>query len=335
MGRTPKWTVAALVVALLLSGCSQTGSDGTTSSVSGSPEEQADAAGFSGIKSGELEIWLSVDRLKPHHPEGVKMRLVGTFINSDEGHLPEMDMAIESEGTLEGRNVGWSGGLLMGTDYAVANYEGQTYEPSGSVFEQLRSKLEAAQKKGDKGNALACVEAAEGLSLGSIASHFKVLSTGGELYGTPITAIGAKIDAPAAVDALIQLMEDPTCGAQLKAIGVPSMAWLEAAKPALAREVGEKQGVVLFDRHGWIRELVARVYGKNAHGETVRVQLHARLLRANEPDRSPVTHGYAPFRQLLKKIGVDEATLSQADGGEILTGFVKGIVNRMTGREGG
>lgn len=333
MGTTGKLVFAVLAALFLLAGCGS-GEDAVTGGTSGNPREKAESVSFDGVHSGELEVSLSIDRFRPHNPESINMRILGTFLGVGEKGLPEFDMAIESSGSLDGHEVDSFGGLLLGSNYAVANYENQTYEPPDTTFAEIKSKLEEAQQGGGEGNAAACVEAAEGLRLSAIAQNFRSLGQRETLDGTPVTLVEADIDVPAAIDALIQLMSDSACAAQLKAAGVPPVAQLEAAKRQLTGKIGVKQGQVRFDKRGFIRELVARIKGRNPQGESVAVELHVRLLRVNEPDRSPVTHGYAPFRQLLKKVGLNEETVEEANGDEILTGFLEGIVEMLTGRGG-
>jgi hypothetical protein len=324
--------LVALVALIALAGCG--GSSGNSDGADGdSPQGKAESAGFAGVHSGEAEIWLSIDRFSPGHPEGVKMRILGTFWGLGKGGLPQFDMAIESYGSLDRRKVKSSGGLLYGGDYAVVNYEGQTYEPGKSTLDEIKSKVEEAQREDDMGNAQACVEASKGLGFGSIANDFQRLPNGETITGTPVVVIKAEIDVPGAIEALVQLMEDSACGAQLERLGVPSGAWLQAAKRSLAGRIGEKQAILIFDKNGVIREMVAKVRGRNAKDEAIHVELHVKLLRVNEPDVSPVTYGEASLQQLLKKFGADEAMVAKADGGEILTGFFRGVVDMVTGHE--
>lgn len=332
MAITGKSALVAVVVLVALAGCG--GSSGNGGGTGGDgPQEKAESAGFAGVHSGEAEIWLTVQRFRPGHPEAVKMRVLGTFWGLGKASLPHFDMAVQSSGILDHRVIETAGGLLYGGDYAVANYEGQTYEADQSTFDEIKSKVEGAQQEGDVGNARACIEATEGLGLGSIAGNFEKLADSETLDGTPVTVIGGEVDVPGAIEALIQMMEDPACGAQLEALGVPSVAWLRAAERLVADSIGQNRAQLMFDKHGVIRTLFARVWGKNAQNEHLNVALELRMLRVNEPDVSPVTYGEAPLQQLLQKFGTDEARVAKADGGEILTGFFGGIVDMVTGRE--
>jgi hypothetical protein len=334
MGTPRRLVLAALAAAaVLLTGCGS-GDEGSGDGLTGNPRERAESVGFDGVHSGELEISLAIDRYKPGNPESVNMRILGTFLGAGQRDLPLFDMAVESNGSLDGREVDSFGGLLLDSNYAVVNYENQTYAPPDTTFEEIEPKLEEAQQEDGEGNVLACVKAAEGVPLSSFAENFRSLGQRETLDGEPVTLVEADLDIPAMIDGLVRLMGDPACGAQLKAAGVPPVAQLEAAKREIDGKIGVKQGQVRFDERGFIRELVARIKGRNGQGEAIGVELHLRLLHINEPDRSPVSRAYAPFPQLLKKVGVSEEIVAQADGNEIMTGFLGGVVAMMTGRLG-
>lgn len=320
-----------LLVAVGLGACGGGGEE--TTDVSGAtPQEMVEGANFEGVHTAELEVELEIDRYKPHEPEEINMRILGSVIGLGEGELPGFDFAIESKGPLSGRNVEFSGGLLYKGANAVANLEGQTYEPSQSVLESIRSSLEEAQQAGDVGNAMACFEAAQGIPLSQVLHGLKREGRSKYFDGTPVFYVGGTLNVPGLIDALIRMGEEPACAAQLKAAGVPSAAELEVAKAAVTGKIKEAPLQIAVDKHGLVRNLSAEALGTNARGEEVEVEFLIRVLKVNEPTELATASGSAPFLQLLKKVGLSEEQLAEAGGGEIWTGFLEGIGKMLTGR---
>lgn len=321
-----------LSVAAGLGACGGAGAEETADLSAATPRELAESANFRGVHSGEVEIQLEIDRYKPGKPEEINMRILGNFLGAGEAGLPEFDVAIESKGPISERNVDFGGGLLLRSDYAVANFEKQTYEPDDATFEDLKSKFEEAQSAGNEGNAMACVEAAQGIELSRLVHNFKNEGVNEYFDGTHVTFISGELHVPNLVDALIHMQEDPACGAQLEAAGVPPPAQLEAIKKSIEGRVKEAPVQLMIDKHGLLRNLIAKALGKNAKGEMVEVEFDIRVLSVNETTELATAHGSTPFSQLLKVVGLSEDPLAEADGGEIVTGFIEGIGNLLTGR---
>lgn len=323
-----------LSLAVGLAACGSGGDREATDVSASTPRGLAESANFEGVHSAEVEIGLEIDRYKPGKPEEVNMRILGSFLGAGEGSLPEFDMAIESKGPVSGRNVEFGGGLLLRSDYAVANFEKQTYQPDDATFEDLKSKFEEAQSAGDEGNALACVEAAQGIELSRLVHDFKDEGVNEYFDGTRVTFVSGELDIPNLVEALIRLQEDPACGAQLEAAGVPPRAQLEAARKTLEGRIKEASVQLMIGKRGMLRNLIAKALGRNANGEMVEVEFDIRVLSVNETTELATARGSAPFPQLLKAVGLSEDQLAEADGGEILTGFIEGIGKLLTGRGG-
>ncbi len=333
MGRNGKSVVVvALFVLLALAGCG--GSDGTSAEESNdnSPQGKAESANFEGVHSGEAEVAFEIDNQGTE--EEVNMRIVGPFLGFGEETVPRSDFAIESNGTLLGRKIEALGGALVDSDYTVVNYEGQTYEPSEDVFEELKSKIGEAQEAGDVGNVMACAEAAEGIELSQVMHDFSYEGQREGLDGVKVDWIVGDLDVPGLIDALIQLREDPACGSQLEAAGVPSIAELEAAKKSIEGKIRETQVQVGVDKNGVLRGLSADVIASGPKKERIEFELDFRLNTVNEMTSLPFTHGYAPFEQMLRQVGLDEEKLAEADGGEIVTGIIEGIHDLLTGQAG-
>ncbi|MGN6201614.1 MAG: hypothetical protein ACTHNY_04340 [Solirubrobacterales bacterium] len=326
--------VMALVIVGAIAGCGSGGGD-TVEELPASPAGKAEAANFDGVHSGEVELALEIDRYKKK-PEEINMRILGNFIKSEDGGLPQMDLAIESNGNLAGKNVEFLSGPLLRDDKWIVNFDSKVYEPDHATYEELKSKFEAAQEEvGDAGNAMACVEAGEGLSITDVVHHVSFEGKGETLDGKKVETVGADLDVSAAIDELIKLGEEsPGCQAQLEAVGLPPKAELEELEQELKGNLTAARLTLSLDKHGVVRYFKILTNIELPHNEELEVELVMRLNRVNEVTELPNTHGYTPYAALLKQFGLDNEAVKQADAGEIYAGVLEVLANRLFGREG-
>jgi hypothetical protein len=332
VSRNTVWLVVALLV-LALAGC---GGGGETTV--GGPAGLAEDAGFHGVKSGELEVALEIDRYKPHrHSEEVNLRIIGPFIEAGEGHLPQLDMGIESHGPFEGREIDFNSSLSLLTDQAVMSYgpteKEETYGPDRATFEQLKSEVEEAQGGGGEGDAGACLEAAGDFNLTQILRRPALKGKAKTLDGTPIRLVGAELALDRAIDQLIALSEDPACGAQLNAIGVPPKADLEQLKRQLEGHVTTNEVILGVDANGVLRYLEARVKTDLQGGEELEVELAVRLSGVNHKIELPRPSPSAPLNGLLSQFGIDLETVQATSGEEIFPDFIGAVAHGLVGRD--
>ena len=320
------------LVALAAVGCG--GSDGSSETVPNTPQGAAESAGFQGVHSGELEVAFEIDRYKKPNPEEINMRILGTFMGAGEGSLPQLDMAIESRGDLDGRTVEFLSGPLWKDDKVVVNFDGKVYEPDKATFEDLKSKLEAAQDEEGAGDAGACLDAAGDFEVTGVLRKLAFERTSETLDGKPTKVVGAELDVPAALEELARLSEDPACGAQLEAMGVPAAAQLEVLKQRLKHSVISSPVTVQVGKNGVLRYLKILTNIELGSKEELELELIVRLNRVNEVTELPETHGYAPFPALLKQFGLDAEDIEGADGGEITAAMLEALSDRLFGREG-
>jgi hypothetical protein len=327
----------AATAAVLIVGCgSSGGGDATTAGLPASPAGKAEAANFDSVHSGEVELAFEVDRYKKHSEE-INMRILGNFMRAGEEGLPEVDLAIESNGDLAGHTVEFLSGPLLRADKWVVNFDGKVYEPDQASFKELKSKFEAAQEEeGGAGNAMACVEAAEGLNVTDVVHHVSFEGKGETLDGVKVETVGADLDATAAIEVLIKMGEEsPGCQAQLEAVGVPSAAELEALAKELKGSLTAARLTLSLDKNGIARYFKILANAELPHGEELEVELVMRLNRVNEVTELPTTHGYTPYASLLKQFGLSNEDVKQADAGQIYVGVLEVLANRLFGREEG
>ena len=325
--------VAVVAAASAMAGCGSGGE--TTATLPASPAGKADAANFDGVHSGEVQLILQVKRIKKQ-PETADVRVVGSFMKAGEEALPQLDLAIESNGELAGHQIKFLSGPLLRSDKWVVSLNGKVYEPDQAAFRELKAKLEEAQQEeGGEGNAMACVEAAQGFDITDVVHHVSFEGTGETLDGTKVAKVGGDLDASAAIDELIKLGEEsPGCRAQLEAVGVPPAAELRELEKELEGSLAEARLTVSLDKHGLTRYFRILAGLELPGNEELEVELTMSLDQVNEVTALPITHGYNPYPQLLAQFGLDEQDVKRADAGEIYVGVLGVIADGLFGREG-
>jgi len=325
-----------LMVAAAIAGCGSSGSGGETAEgLPAQPAGKADAANFDGVHSGEVELALEIDRYKKK-PEEINMRILGNFMKAGEEALPQLDLAIESNGKLAGKNVEFLSGPLLRADKWIVNFDGKVYEPDHASYEEMKSKFEDAQEEeGEAGNAMACVEAAADFSVTNVVHHVSYEGKGETLDGKKVETVGADLDPAAAIDQLIRLGEEsPGCQAQLEAVGLPPASELEELEKELNGSLTAARLTLSLDKNGVARYFKILANLELPHSEELEVELVMRLNRVNEVTELPNTHGYSPYAALLKQFGLDNEDVKQADAGEIYVGVLAVLADRLFGREG-
>jgi hypothetical protein len=332
-GRVAALLLVVMVAALVIAGCGGGGS--TSDSLPASPAGKADAANFDGVHSGEIELVLQIDRYKKH-PEEVNMRAVGSFMKTGEEVLPQLDLAIESNGDFAGHHVEFLSGPLLRADKWIFNFAGKVYEPDPATFHETKSKLEDAQgEDGGEGNATACLEAAAGVQVTDFVNHASFEGKGETIDGAKVETVGADLDISAAIDVLIELQEkSPGCEAQLEAVGLPPAPELKQLAKELQGSLTASRLTLGLDKHGLARYFKILTNVELPHSEELEVELVVRLNRINEITELPNTHGYTPYPALLKQFGLTGEDVQRADAGEIYVAILGVLADRLFGREG-
>jgi hypothetical protein len=325
---------AFLLAAVALAACGGGSGDDTVAELPASPAGKAEVANFDGVHSGEVELALEIDRYKKK-PEEINMRILGNFLKAGEEALPQLDLAIESNGDLAGNKVEFLSGPLLRAEKWIVNFDGKVYEPDQATFKEMKAKFEEAQEEeGGEGNAMACVEAAEGFDVTDVVHHVSFEGKGETLDGKKVETVGADLDASAAIKELIKVSEgSPGCKAQLEAIGLPPKAELEELEKELKGSLTAARLTLSLDKHGVVRYFKVLANLELPRSEELEVELVMRLNRVNEVTELPNTHGYSPYASLLKQFGLDNQDVKRADAGEIYVGILEVLSNRLFGRE--
>lgn len=322
--------LAALAGTLVACGGGSEGED--TAAAAPGLEGVAEQANLEGIESAEFELALEIDDHVAE--EEINMRILGPYMTNEEEEMPQLDFAVEANGALNGEQIEFLSGLALLADRAVLHYQGQTYEPDPAEFEQLKSSFEESYGEGGEGDATACWQAAEGIQLNQLVDNLSNEGKAETLDGVAVTRLSGDLDVPQTFDALIELTEDPACGAQLQAMGSWSVQELEAIERELKGRLSEKRVEIDLDKQDRLRRLALDlmvVGGKGGKKEKVEVDLDLRLGRVNEITELPNPSPAKPMSALAKRLGFNPLAALEAGEGEGLGGLLEGIRDGLTG----
>jgi hypothetical protein len=312
---------------------------GSGSGGSEDPQKVIDSATLEGVKSGTLDLSLSI---KAEGEEGgdVNVSLSGPFQSRGKENLPEFALAAKASGSVNGEAVNFDGGLTLLSDRAFVGYEGTEYEVDPTTFGFVKSGFEQAQQQGSQksGDVTACQEAAAGLEVADFVDN--LTSEGGaDVDGTSTTKVSGDLNSEGAVDAIIKLTETPACSSQLEAAGPLPLGELEKAKGELTSAV-KKAHVDLYvgDDH-IIRRIAAEltIEPKGTSGEKVEVEFDLSLGSVNEEQDITAPSGAKPLEGLFQKLGVNPLELLEAGsgGGAGLGGLLEGVTGGESSSGGG
>ncbi len=242
-------------------------------------------------------------------------------------------MTASATGTAEGEDIDFEGGLTLLSDRAFVNYEGTEYEVDPTTFGFVKSAFEEAQNQGSEGNpadVTACQEAAEGLDVDSFVDN--LTSDGSaDVDGTDTTKVSGDLNTGGAVDAIIELAEDPACSSQLEAAGPLPIDELEEAKGELTSAIQKAHVEVYVGDDEIIRKVAAElaIEPEGTSGEKVELDFELTLSNVNEEQEISAPANAKPLQGLFRKLGVNPIEVlegvSSGEGlGDLLEGLTEG-----------
>lgn len=325
---------ACFATAALFSACG--GSSGGSDE---DPQKVVEDASLEGVKSGDVDLSLQV---KSEGEEGgdVEVKLSGPFEAGAKGELPQLAMSAEASGTAEGEDLDFEGGLTVLTDRAFIEYKGSNYEIDPTTFSFVKSAVEQAQQQegSESGDITACQKAAEGIKFSQFADEL-VNEGSVDVDGTQTTKVSGDVNVEGAIDALIQLTENPACKAQLAAAGPLPIDELEEAKGELSKAVKQAHidlyvgddnivrkvaAELTIQPPGSAKEKVGRELGKTE------VDLELTLSGVNEEQSFSAPSGAQPLEKLFQELDINPLEL-----GEALEGGLGGLMDGIGGGAGG
>lgn len=309
------------------------------------PQQVLDDATFEGVESGSLDVSLAV---KGQGEEGsdLDVTISGPFQSKEAEDLPELAIAATANGTARGKEIDFDGRLTLLSDRAYVRYDGIEYEVDPTTFGLAKQGFEQAQNQGSEGNAAdvsACQEAAQGVALGDLAENLTSESDA-DVDGTSTTKVSGDLDTEAALDAIVELAEDPACSAQLESAGSVPLDELEEARDEVGSGVKKAQIEVWVGEDDIVRKVVAdlTVEPKGTENEKVQIDLELTLSGVNEPQQISSPGTAKPIQGLFQKLGINPIELlesvSSGEGlGELLESLTENLpsTDSSSGGSGG
>jgi len=301
------------------------GDDDEGGSSSDDPQKVIESASLEGVKSGELDLELHVKAAGDEGGE-VDVSLSGPFEEVAKGELPQLQMSTTVDGSADGDEIKFDGGLTLLTDRAFIDYEGAAYEVDPTTFGFVKAALEQAQQKSGQEDLTACQEAAEGIKFSQFADNLE--SEGdADVEGTSTTKVSGDLNVSSGIDAVIKLTENPACSSQLEAAGPLPIGELEEAKGELSKVI-EKAHVDLYVGDDDILrklDMELTVAPPEAKNEKVELELELTLSGVNEEQSFTSPDNAKPLEDLFKQLDVNPLELLEAGGEEGLGGLLEGI----------
>ncbi len=336
MSRQRTFAVLAAFAALaaLLSACGGGGGGGEE------PQKVIEEATFAGIESGTVALDL---QLKSEGKKGgeVKATVSGPFQSTGKGSLPELAMSATAKGQANGEKIDFEGGLTVLGDRAYIGYQGKEYEVDPTTFGFVKSGFEKAEQEGakesGKGETGACRQAATSLPLGEFVSNLENEGSE-EVEGVKTTKLSGDLNPKGAVDAVIKLVETPTCSAELEAAGgALPLRQLKESKGELTGAI-KKAHVEVFvgESDHIIRKVVAELTVEpKGSGERTEAQVDLTLGKVNEKQAIKAPTGAEPLEKLFGELGINPlelmGMLQGGGGGEGIGGLIEGLTGAIGG----
>jgi hypothetical protein len=317
---------------------------GSSGGSSEDPQSVIKDATLQGIESGNIDLSLSVN-VEGSEGGKVDVSLDGPFQSRGKDQLPLFDLNAKANGSVNGEDVNFDGGLTLLADKAFVEYEGTDYEVDPTTFSFVKAAIEKAQNEGGSQNSstdvTACQEAATGLKVGDFVNNLKNEGTS-DVGGTSTTHLSGDLNAPGAIDALIELVESPACAAQLGAAGpLPSTAELDQAKGQVESALKVAHVDVYVGDDNIVRRISAELAieppAGASNGGTKKVDLAFDLSfeNVNEDQAISAPSGAKPLNDLFLKLGVNPIELLGAAEGGGLEGLLEGAAGGTGGGSSG
>jgi hypothetical protein len=309
-------SLALVVAAIALVACGDEGSD--------SPQDVVNEATLQGIESADLYLRGEAD-LKGQKKGHLAFVLRGPFQKQPEDELPELDLHLNLKGFVGSEKVSFQGGLTLLANKAFVEYSGTEYEVDPTTLSFVKSAIQKQAKKQGEGaeGASGCQETVANLEL---ADFIDDMREGGEadVGGTTTTKVSGELDAPAAIEALIEVIDDPACSEQLSTAGqLPSVQALEKAKRQVEEAVrGAHVDLYVGDDH-IVRRIVVQAptieppsEGQADPIRSIGLEFEMTLTGVNEDQTIAAPAEAAPLSDLFLKLGINPLELAGALTGE-------------------
>jgi len=320
---------ALLALATAFVACGDGGTD--------DPQQVLNKATLKGVESGEIDLAMGID-VEGRKGGHVDVTLSGPFQTESEEELPELDMTATAKGSVGGEKIDFEGGLVLLGDKAYVNYEGTEYEVDSTTFNFVRAMLRQKGRGQDRSSeATACQEAFTELDLGEFVDNPSETS-GAEVGGTSTTKVSGDVNAEGAINALIELSEDPACSEQLDATGaVPSTAELDKAKSTVKDSLKDAHLELYVGDDDIVRRIAAHATvepprsSDSGDAKKVEVDLDLTLTGVNEEQTITEPQRSEALSELFIRLGINPIELLGLLQGEegLSSGGLNGLLEKL------
>jgi hypothetical protein len=307
------------------------------------PQAVIDDATLQGIESANLDLSVAV---KATGDEGgdLAISLSGPFQSGGKGRAPELDLTASVNGSVRDEDVDFDGGLVLLPNSAYVGYQGIDYEVDSTTYSFVEAQLKEAQKQGDaeEESVTACQEALAEMDIGNFVDN---LSNDGsaDVDGTSTTKISGDLDVGGALDALVELSEEPACSGQLSAVEqLPSGDEVNEAKAEIESSIKSAHADLYVGDDNIVRRVSAQLTIEPKESadepESADIAIDLTLGGVNEDQEISAPEDTKPLSDLFIKLGVNPIELLglfQGEGGEALGNLLEGLSGAPGGGSGG
>lgn len=299
--------VALVALAATLAACGSSGG-------SDDPQSVVDEATLQGIESGKLDLAAKID-VKGKEGGNLDVSLSGPFQSEEEAEYPELDLAFSANGELDGEKIDREGGLTLLPNKAYVGWDGTEYEVDSTTFGFVKSLLNKQGGKKQSGVS-ACREAASGLEPKDFIGGLKDEGSA-DVGGTETTKVSGDLDAPGALEAISEVVEDPACNSQLESAGpLPSLAEIKDAKGTIEDSVKSAHVELYVGDDHIIRRLLVQATieppkDSEASAKRVDLDIELTLTGVNEDQSISAPERTRPLSDLFLKLGINPIELLQ------------------------
>jgi hypothetical protein len=274
------------------------------------PQDVLAGASFEGIESADFDLSLSIES---QGKEGGDVDVDLSGRAQSEG----IEVDVKVAGTAQGKAVDFEGGLTLLAKHGFVNYQGTEYEIDPSNYSFAKPLFFPALSKEGRVDIAACKEAAAAITPGSLADDLRNDGTV-EVVGAETTKVSGTLDVPAAVEAVIDLVEELGCSAQFEALSPFPLYKIRRIGDELATSVEKAELEVYVGDDGIIRKLSAKFTADpSGDPEPVAVDLEITLSAVNADQKIEVPSQAKPLQVLFTKLGINPFEfLSWSRGGE-------------------
>jgi hypothetical protein len=281
------------------------------------PQTIVDDASLQGIESADLDLSLGV-KAKGSEGGNLDVSLSGPFQSEGGESLPQLDMTAKANGSFNGEDIDFDGGVTLLPNTAYVRYEGVEYKVDPTTFSFVQSAIKQAGEPGGGGgqlpNLTACQDTVGNLKVADFVDNLKDEGSA-DVGGTATTKISGELNISGALDSAFKFTEDPDCASQLGGAGsLPSSDELDEAKSEVKNAVKTATIALYVGDDNIVRRVSAQLKieppkDSGSGPKSVAIDLDLTLTGVNEDQEISAPQNTKPLSKLFLKLGVNPIEL--------------------------